>query len=251
MVPESAPTSVAVSDAGRQATRAGYDILADEYYSTRHITSRNFDMATLAYLRGKPVSFPNYGLALDLGAGKGRLNEYCGIDPTRIVQVDLSARMLMLPAREPSLGRVQADALALPFKSEAFTMVAAFLFDPFNRDGLFAEIARVTRTGGIFIGTIPHHQWGLALRSGKGRSIDEAVFILENGKPIAQPSVLSQSEQLKDRLADVGFSTVSNETLKMPREVTNISPDIELPARMMKQSVHSIPIVQLVIAMRS
>jgi len=159
--------------------------------------------------------------------------------------------MLILPAREPALGRVQADALALPFKSEAFTIVAAFLFDPFNKTGLFAEIARVTKSGGIFLGTTPHHQWGLALRSRRGRSIDEAVFVLENGESIAQPSVLSQSEQLKDRLADVGFSTVTNEALKIPREVTNISPDIELPARIMKQSVYRIPIVQLVVAIRA
>ncbi len=128
---------------------------------------------------------------------------------------------------------------------------ARVLFDPFNKTGLFAEIARVTKSGGIFLGTTPHHQWGLALRSRRGRSIDEAVFVLENGESIAQPSVLSQSEQLKDRLADVGFSTVTNEALKIPREVTNISPDIELPARIMKQSVYRIPIVQLVVAIRA
>jgi hypothetical protein len=89
--------SAANSDAERPRLPSGYDILADEYYSPRHITSRNFDVATHAYLRSNPVAIPNYGLALDLGAGRGRLSEYCGVHSTRIVQTDLSVKMDVKP----------------------------------------------------------------------------------------------------------------------------------------------------------
>jgi SAM-dependent methyltransferase len=250
MISQTAPASVVTRDATSLAPHRGYDILADEYYSPRHVTSRNFDMATHAYLQNHPVPTPEKGLALDLGAGKGRLREYCGVQPMRIVQTDLSARMLTLPARELALGRVQAGALALPFKASSFSIVAAFLFDPFNEEGLFEEIARVLSSGGVFIGTVPHNEWGLTLRSGTGRPMDEAVFVLDDGATIVQPSALSRPDQLADRLTSVGLTIVKNEALKLPRDVTNISPDIERPARITGQSVYSIPIVQLVVARR-
>lgn len=230
--------------------RAGYDILADEYYEPRHITSRNFDAATQACLRERPCSLPNHGLALDLGAGKGRLGEYCGLTPRRIVQADISLRMLALPGREFALGRVLADALALPFRTAAFTIVAAFLFDPFNARDLFAEVARVLSPGGIFIGTIPHYDWGVALRSSGGKSVDEAVFILKTGERIAQLSMLSRPEQLVQELTVAELQVVRTEALTLPQDVTRISPDIEGPARLMGKSAHSMPIIQLVIARR-
>jgi len=245
-----ATSASAVSDSRPAAPQAGYDIIADEYYEPRHITSRNFDAATRAYLYERPFSFPNHGLALDLGAGKGRLGEYCGVAPTRIVHADVALRMLTLPERELAVGRVLADALALPFKTGVFTIVAAFLFDPFNERGLFAQVARVMSRDGMFIGTIPHYEWGLALRSGIGKSLDEAIFALKGGERIARPSVLSRPEHLADDLTGVGLQIVKNEALTLPRDVTRISPDIEVPARVMRESVYRIPIVQLVIATR-
>lgn len=249
MMVSAVPTISSLSEVHSAAPHAGYDIIADEYYEPRHVTSRNFDAATRAYLREQPFSYPNYGLALDLGAGKGRLSEYCGIAPTRIVHADVALRMLTLPQRELALGRIAADALTLPFKAGAFTIVAAFLFDPFNERGFFAQVARVMRSGGVFIGTIPHYEWGLALRSGMGRA-DEAIFVLKSGQRIARPSILSRPEQLADDLTGVGLHIVKNEALTLPRDATPISPDIEIPARMMGVSVYRIPIVQLVIATR-
>jgi SAM-dependent methyltransferase len=232
----------------QSAVPHGYDIIADEYYEPRHVTSRNFDTATRAYLREYPFSYSNHGLALDLGAGRGRLGEYCGVTPTRIVQADVAPNMLTLPEREQALGRVVADALVLPFKAGAFTIVAAFLFDPFNQGSFFSEVARVLNRGGMFIGTIPHYEWGRALRSGDGKSLHEAVFVLKSGERVTRPSILSRPEQLADQLTRAGLHVVKNEALTLPREVTLVSPDIEMPARIMRESVHRIPIVQLVMA---
>src|SRR5712671_1672566 len=77
----------------------GYDIIANEYYDARHITSRNFDAATRAYLHERSFLLPSDGFALDLGAGKGRLYEYCGVPAARIIQTDISERMLKLRER--------------------------------------------------------------------------------------------------------------------------------------------------------
>lgn len=240
----------AVADCELGARHSNYDIIADEYYDPRHITSRNFDDATRVYLRENSLSVPGHGLALDLGSGRGRLNEYCGVEPMRIVHADISMKMLRLKERESALGRVLANALALPFRAGVFTIVAAFLFDPFNEMGLFGEVARVMNRGGIFIGTIPHYEWGLALRSGVGNSLHEAVFMLKNGGRMVRSSILSAPKQLVDDLTGVGLKVLRNETLTLPNHVKHVSPDIELPAQVMRQSVYHVPVIQLVVATR-
>lgn len=226
----------------------GYDRLAAEYYQPRHITSRNFDAATRAHFHASPIALPDVGLALDLGAGRGRLGEYCDVPQTRIVQVDLSFNMLALGAREPSAARLVSDALALPFRSAAFAVVAAFLFDPFNCRRLFAHVARVMTPGAIFVGTLPHYEWGRALRAANSSSIEESIFLLENGHRVIQPSLLSPPETLAERLQSAGLAVIRNLALTLPRSVTEISPDIQLPARLLKTSAYRLPIIQLLVA---
>ncbi|MBZ5510359.1 MAG: class I SAM-dependent methyltransferase [Acidobacteriia bacterium] len=229
----------------------GYDLIADEYYEPRHITSRNFDAATQTYFREQRFPFPSDGLALDVGAGRGRLGEYCGISPMQILQLDLAPEMLRLPSRESALGRIQADALALPFKTGVFAIVAAFLFDPFNQRLFFEQVSRVLKRGGVFVGTIPHYAWGVALRSYRGNAVDEAVFALKTGERVSQPSFLSRPEELSERLEGAGLSVIKSEALTLPHDVIRISPDIEAAARVMGQSAYNIPIVQAVIATRA
>jgi SAM-dependent methyltransferase len=233
---------------GSVGRSGAYDIIADEYYQARHITSRNFDASTQAYFVDHQLVFPRDGLALDVGAGKGRLAEYCGIAPTRIVQVDLAWKMLTLNDRETALCRVVGDALALPFREGAFSIVAAFLFDPFNHKPFFEQVARVLSPGGMFIGTLPHSRWGAALRSQAGQSLDEAIFVLNSGQRIKRRSILSTPDQFAPNLNEVGQHVVQNEALTLPRDVKAISPDIEMPARTIGVSVYEIPIVNLVIA---
>jgi SAM-dependent methyltransferase len=239
-----------ISSDTKTPTRNGYDIIADEYYEARHITSRNFDDTTREYLAAHPALVPSHGLVLDLGCGRGRLSEYCGIPAARIVQADIAAKMLMLPQREPALGRVLADALTLPFKEGAFVAVGAFLFDPFNQPSLFEEVARVMARGAIFIGTIPHYDWGLALRSGQSNSLNEAVFALRTGESVTRVSALSPPEELDSRLTSAGFQIVAIEALSLPPDIRDVSPDIKAPAQRMQKSVYSVPIIQVVLAKR-
>jgi hypothetical protein len=51
---------------------SSYDEIASEYYSERHITSRNFDAATASSLSIVKQCLPLDGSVLDLGAGSAR-----------------------------------------------------------------------------------------------------------------------------------------------------------------------------------
>src|SRR2546422_135622 len=114
-----------------RVSTSSYEPLAAEYYEDRHITSRNFDAATLAFLRLYPPTLPDKGLVLELGAGRGGSARYLGVRSERIVQCDISPSMLRVIPREACLGRVQADALHLPIRSASVAIVAAFLYDPY------------------------------------------------------------------------------------------------------------------------
>ena len=82
--------------------KSGYDEIASEYYDSKHITSRNFDRATLAALAESPVPVPN-GLVLEIGAGRGRATEFLRVDASRIVQLDNSDAMFALEGRRSSV----------------------------------------------------------------------------------------------------------------------------------------------------
>jgi len=228
--------------------RAARSFLRAFAYSSRRSPAprTNFDAATRAYFDSRPPPLPNDGLALDLGTGRGRLSEYFDVEPARIIQADIALRMLTLPMRESARARVLADALALPFMPNIFAVVAAFLFDPFNVNVLFEELARVMKHGATFIGTMPHYDWGRILRSTS--QVDEAVFVLKTGDRVGLPSFLSTSAELAEKLTAVGLKIVRNDAVTLPRDVTNISPDIEKPARTNGTSVYEFPILQVVVA---
>lgn len=227
---------------------SGYDFVADEYYLPRHVTSRNFDAATAAYLAGNVLSVPSEGLALDLGAGRGRLGEYLRVDAERVIHVDISFRMLTLNPRERSLGRINADAQRLPFGKSTFSLVGAFLFDPFNVQDVFREVARVLRSGGVFVASLPHVVWGSMLRSAKGSSADQAVFVLQDGRRYVRRSILSDEADLKAKFASAGMLVRQMSPLTLPKTESHVSPDVEVPACALGVSPYDLPIVQLLVA---
>lgn len=225
---------------------SSYEDLAAEYYERRHITSRNFDEATLAYLRQTPCNIPSFGYVLDLGSGRGTANRYCGVSTVRVVQLDAAFRMLRLEPREPSLARIQADALALPFKSQSFRAVVSFLFDPFNSPTLFREISRVLAPGGRFLGTQPHPTWGLTLRSLRGGPADRSRFLNRAGQVVEHRSVLAGETQLADSMTDAGFRAVRIVTLQLQTASREISKDIVDPAHTLSVVPTDLPILLFV-----
>lgn len=225
-----------------------YDHIASEYYSERHVTSRNFDQATMGSLRNHNFPFPSSGLVLDLGSGRGSAGRYLRLDPSRVIQVDLSHRMLTLADRETSLGRVLCDASNLPFVDDCFDGVCAFLFDPYLRSDLFMAIARVLKPGGAFLGTLPSKTWGDAIRGVRKYSTDVARFLTVEGEYVQCRSSLVSALRLPHHMAQAGFSNVKIEELSLPENMTPVSPDITDAARHIGTEIHDLPIINAISA---
>lgn len=101
------------------------------------------------------IGWDGEGTCLDLGAGSGMTVHVLGLDRREaIVGVDISHRLL----RHSASPAVQGDALRLPFRDGAFSLVvAAALFHhlPGRERELLGECARVLRPGGRLVGYDP------------------------------------------------------------------------------------------------
>ena len=227
---------------------SNYDEVAEEYYDDRHVTSRNFDAATAELFDTLAPAVPDSGYVLELGAGRGRTGEFCGVAPSRVVQSDVSGRMLRLVDREPSTGRVQCDATRLPFASERVAAVTAFLFDPYNDPSLFDEIARVLEPGGVFVGTLPHPEWGHTLRRAVDLPQDETVFVTESGEEVRLRSKLLSAADLRDQLTATGLQPRILRSQSLPRDTDDVSEHVEIPAETLGVTPFDLPLVLGVIA---
>lgn len=231
----------------RAMNQSGYELLAGEYYRSAHITSRNFDTATSANSRKFRRFVPPTGNILELGSGKGRVCGYLGVEGSRVIQLDSSANMLRLAPREASWCRVRADAMRLPFSSSSFTLVAAFLYDPYNKPEMYEEVQRVLMPGGVFVGTIPHSEWGKSLRSLRGARPDRAMFLMRDGSVVRVESNLLCDSELEHRASAAGLQVQLISHFTLPTRVRKISRDIVEPARSLHRSPHHLPIVTAVV----
>jgi SAM-dependent methyltransferase len=229
-----------------------YDAIAAEYYRDSHKTCRNFDEVSKAALASFRTRVPPRGLILDVGAGRGRCNEYIGVNARRVVQLDDSPLMLEVEPRESCLLRVLHSAEYLPFADCEFACVTAFLCDAFIGLNCFTEIHRVLQSGGIFIGTIPSYEWGKPLRAELGIELFQTRFITGNGETVVLPSVLVTASQISEMLVVGGFSGDSIEITKhrLPETVKVISSDIQKPADVLGCSVYELDLIYTVFARR-
>ncbi|MEU3463527.1 class I SAM-dependent methyltransferase [Streptomyces sp. NPDC006733] len=138
----------------------GYDLLAPKFDHTPFRTPDRFLDAVAGALRPLGPFTAGLDVCCGTGAGVGVLRELCG---QRVTGVDFSAGMLAaaaaaVPAADgredgPSVDWVRADARALPFTA-AFDLAVSFgafgHFLPAERPGLFAEVHRSLRPGGVF-----------------------------------------------------------------------------------------------------
>jgi SAM-dependent methyltransferase len=231
-------------------TIAPYDLVADEYYDASHKTSRNFDVTTRAAVASVRSRIPEHGLVLEVGAGRGRCQEFLGIDAgARVVQLDNSRAMLGIPTREPSLLQVLHRAEELPFIDEQFSCVAAFLCDPFLGLNFLAESYRVIKPGGLFIGTTPAYEWGATLRKELSLDPNETRFIARDESKIVVPSVLVSRQQLSEMLAAAGFEPAHLviESHRLPLGTKPVSPDIERPAKSLGMSPFELEILYTIV----
>lgn len=136
----------------------GYDLLAPKFDHTPFRTPDRF-LDAVAHVLG-PLGPFDAGLDVCCGTGAG-VRALAPLCRERITGVDFSAGMLAT-AREtvgddrsdkPAMEWVRADARALPFTG-AFDLAVSFgafgHFLPAERPGLFAEVHRALRPGGMF-----------------------------------------------------------------------------------------------------
>jgi SAM-dependent methyltransferase len=224
-----------------------YEPLAAEYYDERHITSRNFDEATTFFFRAHPLNLPK-GKVLELGAGRGSCLKYLNAAPQHVFQSDISLSMLKITPREPAHARIQADALALPIRSECIAVAAAFLCDPYNRPGFYREIWRILLPGALFISTIPHPIWGSSVRMLRNYSKDQAQFLTRDGLALRRDSFLYSDTETQELLQGAGLERLGHHDLTLPSYVRHVSKDISDPARASGKDVVDFPIVKLTLA---
>lgn len=239
---------MSVVDRRSRVAMGTYDEVAGEYYDASHVTSRNFDAATAAFMSQWDCPIPENGLVLDLGAGRGCARSYCGVPAKRIIQADISGKMLLLSPREPSRAQVQCDALRLPFAPKTFSAVTAFLCDAYNRPRLYSEVGRTLTGGGVFVGTLPHYEWGAVLRRLRGYSARRARFLTRSGRPAEVDSFLMRSEEMADCLAGNGLVVAARHDLRLPVSEVRVSPDVLAPAEFLGVSPYELPVVQLIVA---
>lgn len=100
---------------------------------------------------------PKLGCALDLGGGAGSmrpaLERICG----QVVALDRDEGLLRADGR----AAVAGDLARLPFADASFDLVAAFdvLEHVADEGAALREIERVLRPGGLFVASVPAHDW--------------------------------------------------------------------------------------------
>lgn len=229
---------------------APYDQIADEYYGDFHKTSRNFDEVSLVALQDIREMLLDDGLVLDIGSGKGRCNEYLDIQSSRIVQLDNSKKMIELEPREECLLRIHNSAEDLPFLNSEFTVVTAFLCDPFLGLNFLSETFRVLKHDGIFIATNPSFIWASTLRKKIAIEFQLTRFKTKEGTILQIPSVVVSKEQFFEMLVVSGFNEDCIEITEhcLPRSSQIVSPDIQIPADELNINVYDLPILYRIIA---
>ena len=232
---------------------SNYDIIANEYYDSRHITSRNFDDATREFCSKTELLIPDSGLVLELGTGRGNARNYCRIESSRLIQSDLSWNMLTLSPREECLARIQFDALSLPFAKYSFAAILAFLYDPYNQTAFYHNVEASLRKGGVFFGTLPHFTWGKTLRKEIKLNNNKTRFRLFNSsieEYVELESLLMDDTNLTKSIESSGLEIIHLSDVFLPTHVDNISPHIKIPAKALQISPYNLPILKAILARR-
>lgn len=234
----------------QQSSDSCYDVIAAEYYDPRHVTSRNFDQVTRAAFR-ETHFFPPPGLVLEVGAGRGRANEFLSIEPSRIVQLDDSEAMLSVTPREPCLLKVLADARDVPLCSQQFSAIVGFLVDPFMGADFVAQAFRLLTPNGRLLLTIPTRQWGVALRRTLGINESTTRFkVFATDNLVVLPSHLFSKHELAGMLRVAGFRDVTIDDHCLSIHDIPVSPDITAAADAIQADRHQLPILHSIFASR-
>ncbi|MDG4831970.1 class I SAM-dependent methyltransferase [Solwaraspora sp. WMMD1047] len=204
----------------RRANRRWWDADADAYQAEHGAflgdvdwvwcpeRLREADARLLGELRGRRI--------LELGCGAAAGARWLATEGARPVALDLSAGMLRHAARAATrsgvrVPLVQADALALPFATGAFDLVAtAFGAVPFVADSaaVMREVFRVLRPGGSWVFSITHPMRWIFLDDPGERGLT-AVHSYFDRRPYVEqdadgvPTYVEQHRTVGDRVREI------------------------------------------------
>ena len=229
----------------------GYNAFAADYYSDAHVTTRNFDYATMAFLSRFDLFGQDATAAtvVDFGAGKGRAHEYISsIRSSYIVEIDSSIEMLRLDRTERIDAKICADASITPIRNNFADLSLSFLFDPFNTKDFMNEVRRITKDGGKFLGTLPSSNFATSARNAAGIDESSTVFTDEAGRRHMVRSYVPPEAETKQRLHESGFEFVSVYSLPCAAFGPEPSAHIIRAAAEHKTSLSDFGVVSLFIA---
>lgn len=230
-----------------------WDNLGVEYYSEAHKTSRNFDAVINHYLPKTVPELHSDCLYLDLGGGKGRLQELGLNRNSDVIVGDFSIPMMRADHDRPrTTSFVQMDAFNLPFKSNTFHGVFSLVGDSYALGRAFEEVSRTLKVGGFFMLTLPTKIWRQNLISTLGIKEDETIFGLRNGMKLKVPSFLYSPGNLKEILLSSGFGKVEVGEWKSFNVIqrSDYSKHIVISARNLGLAPEELPLITYAIALK-
>jgi SAM-dependent methyltransferase len=232
---------------------SSYDAIADEYYNDFHLTSRNLDQASHVFFSKFSLFHKKQKIVLELGAGRGKTQEYLNIKPDNIVQTDLSEKMLSFSSKENFLNKIQCDSLCLPFLNDSFSIITAFLYDPFNLKDLYIEIARVLKENGIFLGTLPHPKFALTVRKKLGINRNKTFlkrYTSSSEEYVRLNSYLMTELEIKKVMGENNLNLINIYEILLPKKVKNVSNHIITAANELKLTPYTIPILLVIVGVK-
>ncbi|WP_229075251.1 class I SAM-dependent methyltransferase [Actinoplanes sp. DH11] len=204
----------------RQANRTWWDLDADDYQDEHGAFLGDVDFVwcpeRLREADARLLGPVQQKQILELGAGAAAASRWLRREGARPIAMDLSAGMLRHAgeAAERSGVRVplvQADALALPFRTASFDIVCtAFGAIPFVADSAAAmrEVARVLRPGGSWVFSVTHPMrwafWDEPDESGlvvRNSYFDRSPYVERDEH--GQVTYLEQHRTLGDRIREL------------------------------------------------
>jgi SAM-dependent methyltransferase len=139
--------------------KTGFDAGADTYDERIAGAGRHWTVDQT--IKAAQSVLPVRGAVLDIGCGTGLYTRALSSALAGVVGVDFSFPMLKAATRAMPRRYVCADcARPLPFPDATFDCVTAFdvLAYVLDLDGLFAEVKRVMKPGGVFYAVVPNAQ---------------------------------------------------------------------------------------------
>jgi ubiquinone/menaquinone biosynthesis C-methylase UbiE len=196
---------------------ADYDLVAAEYYDAqRHPTCANFGELSVRFLGERILKLaPPGSRILEVGAGRSIVAPIladAGRPLASLTLLDESAAMLAHSAewQSRSVAMIVADACATALRAANYDVIVASLCDPYNRPAFWQEMTRLLSPNGCCLATLPAHEWVACFRD--GGKIDDAEFVLADGRRIAMPSFVPPVERQLAMVAAAGLQVIDMAT---------------------------------------